>query len=110
MTAPVEETLSGGVDYMAFYMPQELKLDQLPEPNDDSVTLHALSARTVAVIAFSGWARDKLVQKNRETLLATLAKHGKEPRGEVFLAQYNPPWTLPWKRRNEVIVEAAARQ
>lgn len=110
MTAPVEQTLTGTDDYMAFYMPAELKLDQLPEPNDDSVTLHAVPARTVAVIAFSGWARDKVVQENSQALLATLASHGIELRGQVSLAQYNPPWTLPWKRRNEVIVEIAARQ
>ncbi len=110
MTAPVEQTLAGEDTFMAFYMPDQMALDQLPDPNNDKVTLHAVPARTVAVVAFSGWARDGVVQDNIEVLMATLAEHDIEPRGEVALAQYNPPWTLPWLRRNEVMVEIPAQR
>jgi hypothetical protein len=63
----------------------------------------------VAVIAFSGWARDGVVQEKTEELLATLAAHGLQSQSEPILAQYNPPWTLPWNRRNEVMVKVAAQ-
>lgn len=110
MTAPVLRSMASEDNYMAFIMPEALKLDRLPVPNDDRVTLHAVPAKTVAVISFSGWARDKAVQENRQVLLDTLASNGIEPRGLIVLAQYNPPWTLPWLRRNEVMVEIPAQR
>ncbi|MFT4520664.1 MAG: hypothetical protein ACI9JM_003069 [Halioglobus sp.] len=104
MTAPVERTLAENDNYMAFTMPEQHSRDSLPEPDDRSVTLHQVPARTVAVIKFSGWARDQVVQEKVQDLLATLAAHGIEPQSQPLLAQYNPPWTPPWKRRNEVMV------
>jgi len=104
MTAPVERTLAESDNYMAFTMPRQHSRDSLPEPDDRSVTLHQVPARTLAVIKFSGWARDQVVQEKVQDLLATLAAHGIEPLSQPSLAQYNPPWTPPWKRRNEVMV------
>lgn len=109
MTAPVERSLSSETNYMAFYMPEKMTLESLPQPNDNSVTLHEIAARTVAVMRFSGRATNESVQENVQALLASLASRGIEPLGEVTLAQYNPPWTLPWNRRNEVMVEIPAR-
>ena len=105
MTAPVEKTLAEDNNYMAFTMPEQHSRDTLPEPDDSGVTLHEVPARTVAVIKFSGWAREQVVQEKVQNLLATLSSHGIEPQSEPSLAQYNPPWTPPWKRRNEVMVE-----
>ena len=108
MTAPVERSLSSEKNYMAFNMPEAMTRESLPQPNDDKVTLHEVPARTVAVMTFSGRARNESVQEKVRALLATLASRGIEPVGEVTLAQYNPPWTLPWNRRNEVMVEIPA--
>ena len=105
MTAPVERSLSEADNFMAFNMPGQFSMDELPQPNDSSVTLHKIPARTVAVISFSGWAREGVVREKVQALLATLASHGIETSSEPLLAQYNPPWTPPWKRRNEVMVE-----
>ena len=105
MTTPVERTLAENDNYMAFTMPEQHSRDTLPEPDDSGVTLHEVPARTVAVIKFSGWAREQVVQEKVQNLLATLSSHGIEPQSEPSLAQYNPPWTPPWKRRNEVMVE-----
>ena len=105
MTAPVEQTLATGGNYMAFTIPREHSLDDLPRPDDDRVSLHPVPAKKMAVISFSGWARDAVVEENVRILLATLDEHGIETLGQPVLAQYNPPWTPPWKRRNEVMVE-----
>ena len=104
MTAPVEERLSGEDAYMAFTMPAQYRLEDLPAPNGQSVTLHEVPARTVAVVTFSGWARDGVVEKQTRILMATLETHGWVAVGAPSLNQYNPPWTL-WGRRNEVMVE-----
>jgi hypothetical protein len=59
----------------------------------------------VAVLRFSGWATSGRVEKHRRKLADSLASAGIEPRGEWLLNQYNPPWTLPFMRRNEIWVE-----
>jgi len=107
MTAPVEETLDSK-PVMAFTMPSEYDMDDLPVPDDSQVELVEVPSRTVAVIAFSGWATDETVARKTELLLLTLQANGIETIGSPSLNQYNPPWTLPFLRRNEVMVEVAA--
>ncbi len=103
MTAPVEETLEEEPT-MAFTMPSEHRMEDLPAPDDESVELVAVPERTVAVIAFSGWATGGKVADKTEELLATLESNGIEATGSPSLNQYNPPWTPPFMRRNEIMV------
>lgn len=104
MTAPVEtrDTEDG---YMAFTMPSEYSMEDLPAPLDDSVSLHEVPPRRMAALSFGGWATDGKVERMTVELFATLEENGIETVGPPALNQYNPPWTLPWKRRNEVVVE-----
>ena len=105
MTAPVGETLGSDNPVMTFTMPSAYTMDELPEPKDGSVTLHEVPERTVAAIRFSGWATGGKVQRYTRELLATLEKNGIEVTGTPGLNQYNPPWTPPFMRRNEIAVE-----
>ncbi|NQX87802.1 MAG: heme-binding protein [Halioglobus sp.] len=106
MTAPVETRMPPD-GYMAFTMPTEYNMDQLPHPEDRRVSLHSLPARRMAVIAFSGWATDGKVDQKTKELLSVLAAHDVETLGRPALNQYDPPWTPPWRRRNEVVVQLA---
>ena len=108
MTAPVETSMTRD-SYMAFTMPSEHAMEDLPAPNDGSVSLHEVPARTVAAIRFSGWATSAKVERMTETLIATLQANGIEPLGPPSLNQYNPPWTPPWMRRNEIMVVIPAQ-
>lgn len=103
MTAPVETHMTD-TGYMAFTLPSQYTMAQLPSPSDQSVSLHAVPARRIAVIAFSGWATDGRVEEKSRELLSVLEANAIQTIGEPFLNQYNPPWTLPWNRRNEVAV------
>jgi len=106
MTAPVEtHTTADG--YMAFTLPSQYAMAQLPSPNDQTVSLHAVPARRIAVIEFGGWATDGRVEEKSRELLAVLEANDIQTIGEPFLNQYNPPWTLPWNRRNEVAILVA---
>ncbi len=105
MTAPVEESLEANQPLMAFTLPREYELEDLPEPADDSVRIQTVPGRTMAAIRFSGWATDGKVKRNTEQLIATLKQHGIEAVGTPSLNQYNPPWTPPFLRRNEIMVE-----
>jgi len=103
MTAPVQQTMSGPAE-MAFMMPSEFALDELPTPNDERVAFRQAPAYTAAVIRFSGWANAEKADDHWQKLRGFLIREGIEIVGEPTLNQYNPPWTLPFLRRNEIIV------
>jgi len=110
MTAPVEETLSSEAPIMAFTMPAQYAMDDLPAPQDDSVQLTEMPGRNMAAIRFSGWATDGKVDRKTDELMETLARHGIDTVGDPSLNQYNPPWTPPFLRRNEIMIEVRLPQ
>ncbi len=104
MTVPVTMQQTAGQWRMYFVMPSQYSLSTLPKPNNAAVTLRELAESRVAVLRFSGLAgEDKTAQKTAE-LLAWLKSKDLTPISTPELARYNPPWTLPFLRRNEVMV------
>ena len=106
MTAPVQQTMAGEKE-MAFMMPAEYTLKDLPQPEDQRVAFREAPAYTAAVIQFSGWASAEKADENWQQLQRFLIAEGINITGEPTLNQYNPPWTLPFMRRNEIIVPVA---
>ena len=106
MTAPVQQSMEGDRE-MAFMMPAEYALEDLPEPEDQRVSFREAPAYTAAVIQFSGWASAEKADENWQQLRQFLIAEGIDITGEPTLNQYNPPWTLPFMRRNEIIVPVA---
>jgi hypothetical protein len=106
MTAPVQQSMAGEKE-MAFVMPAEYALKDLPEPEDQRVSFREAPAYTAAVIQFSGWASADKADEHWQQLRRFLIAEGIEITGEPTLNQYNPPWTLPFMRRNEIIVPVA---
>lgn len=104
MTAPVTMQQKEGQWRMYFVMPSQYSLDTLPTPNNPAVKLRELPANRVAVIRFSGLAGEEKTAKKTAELLDWLKTKQITPLGEPELARYNPPWTLPFFRRNEVLV------
>jgi hypothetical protein len=105
MTAPVTTSAGSGGMEMFFVMPSGTTLKGLPKPEDSRVELAEIPARTLAVIGFSGYADDDPVKKNELMLLSILKENKMTTRGRQFLMQYNPPWTPPFMRRNEIGIE-----
>ena len=106
MTAPVQQSMAGEKE-MAFMIPAEYALEDLPEPEDQRVSFREAPAYTAAVIQFSGWASADKADENWQQLRQFLIAEGIDITGEPTLNQYNPPWTLPFMRRNEIIVPVA---
>ena len=106
MTAPVQQTMAGEKE-MAFMMPAQYALKDLPQPEDQRVSFREAPAYTAAVIQFSGWASAEKADENWQQLQRFLIAEGIDITGEPTLNQYNPPWTLPFMRRNEIIVPVA---
>ena len=106
MTAPVQQSMAGEKE-MAFMMPAEYALEDLPAPEDQRVSFREAPAYTAAVIQFSGWASAEKADEKWQQLRGFLIAEGIDITGEPTLNQYNPPWTLPFMRRNEIIVPVA---
>jgi hypothetical protein len=103
MTAPVisEETERGW--YISFNMPKQYSKETLPIPNNSEVKIIEVPAEKFAVITFSGLVRDKKYAEMLNELIEEMKKRNIEPKGPPILARYNPPWTLPFLRRNELM-------
>ena len=108
MTAPVLQTATEADRFeVAFIMPSEFTMDTLPTPNNDQVNLEEVPGRTMAVLSFSGTTPERVIAEKTDALLESLESDGVEVVGAPVLARFDPPWTLPHRRLNEVMVEVA---
>jgi hypothetical protein len=71
----------------------------------NQIEIDSIGPRTMAVIKFSGFAGPEKDERYFNLLLDTLKKYGIEPEGEAYIMRYNPPWTPPFMRRNEVAIK-----
>jgi len=104
MTAPVLQTEQQGIWNVRFLMPSRYTLDTLPKPNNARVRLIAVPAARMAVVQFPGLAREDDVLAETAKLNTFISKHKLQVVGQPALARYNPPWSLWFMRRNEMMV------
>lgn len=92
---------------MSFVMPSKYG-SNLPLPKDPSVKIKEVPKKIVAVAAFSGFVTDEEVTR-RESILRDALKNNSQFQVKedalVEVAQYNPPFSLPFTRRNEIALE-----
>jgi hypothetical protein len=108
MTTPVTTTSSGD---MRFYLSGGATADLLPQPLENAgVLLEEIPPARLAVRTFTGFVTDGEIARQKDTLLSNLeldgveldVAHGASVPHLIF--QYNPPYTLPMVRRNEIAV------
>ncbi|MGY4654009.1 SOUL family heme-binding protein [Mycobacterium sp. URHB0021] len=105
MTAPVAQARgSDGRWTIRFFMPSKWTMDTLPAPDSEDVTLVTAPGETVAVLRFSGDRGPKAVAARTDELIRTLLDNGIEPVGDAVAWFYDPPWTVPFRRRNEIAI------
>jgi hypothetical protein len=107
MTAPVTQQGQENSWTVRFIMPKSWTMQTLPAPSDPRVKLEPLPARRFLVLTFSGLARDDAIMRRTAELREYAASQKLATVGEPVLAFYNPPWTLPMLRRNEIMLELA---
>jgi effector-binding domain-containing protein len=120
MTAPVEmeplpqkinmakPVLTEGNDntwIVSFIMPSEFTLETLPEPNNKNIKILSIPKEKYAVIIFSGLVRESSYQEKEKLLNQFIKEKKLKSSGEIKIARYNPPWTLPFFRRNELMIK-----
>ncbi len=104
MTAPVAQIRGGNSSVIRFFMPSKWTMDTLPKPDDDHVTLVEVPAETYAVLRFTGDRSPSAVAARTDELLGILREHDIEATGEAIAWFFDPPWTLPFRRRNEIAI------
>jgi len=116
MTMPVEigyDSSAPEARKMAFVLPSEdvEAADGPPRPRDPTIEVAQVPERLVAVREFAGVATAGEVERQFQKLLSVLEEDGAyapEVAGRYSVLQYNPPYTLPWRRRNEIAVVVTA--
>ena len=99
MTTPVFMNKDG----MSFVLPEKNK-DNAPKPSSQGVSLKTVPARSMAVYRYSGSASRSNEQAALKELMTWLATNKLDFVNEPVVAYYDPPCTLPFFRRNEVMV------
>jgi len=105
MTIPVMQQKDRNAWKVRFVMAKKYTMETLPKANGREVVLVPLEKRRFAVIRFAGTPEDEKLKRQTEKLEAYIASEKLICLGEPMYAFYNPPWTLPFLRRNEVMME-----
>jgi hypothetical protein len=107
MTAPVAQAAVDEGHAIRFFLPAALR--DAPVPNDLRVRIVEVPGETVAVFRFTGGTDPASIAAARAHLLAALPRTSWVAGGEPVTWFYDPPWTIPALRRNEVAVPVALR-
>ncbi len=111
MTAPViiESNMlpvgAGNQWTVSFVMPSEYTMASLPKPINPQIKIREVPAEKRAVITFSGFYNEEKVKEKTQALRDWIKTKNLKPIGEPQFARYNPPWTLPFMRRNEILIQ-----
>ena len=105
MTAPVLQQKTQEKWSMAFVMPSEYSLETLPEPLDPLVMIKSIPSKKVAVLIYSGTLSAERISDKSQQLIAWLKANQYTPLSDARSAAYDPPWTIPALRRNEIHID-----
>ncbi len=106
MTAPVQSVNTEQGWTISFVVPGKYTWDTVPQPTNPDVYLRqAAPGKITAVIRFSGRWTEKNALKARNELYKKLEEANVSPISKPIIAAYNSPFSIPWFRRNEILVE-----
>jgi hypothetical protein len=104
MTAPILAEGENKKWVVSFVMPKEYSLDTLPKPNNKDISISSIPPQKYAVVVFSGLVRESNYDEQINLLNNYVVNKNLVTVGKVQIARYNPPWTLPFFRRNELMI------
>ncbi len=90
---------------VSFVMPSEYTMTTLPKPLNSQVKIREIPAEKRAVILFSGFNSAEKTQEKTQLLQDWIKSKNLKTTGDPQFARYNPPWSLPFLRRNEVMIQ-----
>jgi len=104
MTAPVSLQPAQGRWAVSFMMPAAYTIETLPEPVDPGIMLRQIPDRRMAAVRYSGFWSEKNYLRYKNKLEEWIHKEGLTILGDPIWARYNPPFTLWFLRRNEILI------
>ena len=105
MTVPVYQQENNETWTMTFVLPSKYTLETIPEPLDKNVEIKTLPGKKVAAIKYAGFISTQKIEAKALTLQTWLEENDYKAISEPYSAAYDPPWTIPFFRRNEVHIE-----
>lgn len=104
MTAPVVLGGDAEEESMTFLLPSKYKtVEEAPVPENPAVKLSmAPAGRCDAVFRYSGNLNMQDAPEKAKGLIEALEKDAVKIVGHWTVHGYNPPFTLPWCKRNEI--------
>ncbi len=105
MTAPVNIESNAGQWAVSFVMPSEYTMETLPKPLNSKVKIRQIPAVKRAVVTFSGFYNSQKVAEKTVELEEWMKTKNLQAIGVPKFARYNPPWSLPFMRRNEIMID-----
>lgn len=110
MTAPVTMAPGTNSTEMRFMVPSRYTRETVPAPLDARVEIVEVPAEDLAVVRFSGTLSEEAVAEClRELRRWIAARSDYEAAGPYRVAGYDSPFTLPFMRRNEVMLPVKPR-
>jgi SOUL heme-binding protein len=108
MTAPVSQQSVQGKWAVSFTMPASYTMETLPTPDDSNIKLRQVTPRRLAAVRYSGfWSEEKYLL-HKEKLEKWIKDNRYTVTGEPVWARYNPPFTLWFMRRNEILIPVSS--
>ncbi len=101
MTTPVIQKESKEDNTMSFVIPEKFGQD-IPEPNNPNIKIKKFHEGLYGVIRYSGFSNRTKESNMNKKLEEWIEKNGYKKESDSMLAFYNPPFTLPMFRRNEI--------
>lgn len=105
MTVPVEQD---GTGTMRFFLPRAVSAAGAPAPTEPGIRLVEVPAERIAALRFSGRLTPEARAAHTRVLTDVLAAAGRRADGPPFVMGYDPPFAIPFLRRNEVAVRLAS--
>ena len=105
MTVPVEQGTAGT---LRFYLPRKVADADVPEPTEPGIRLVRVPPERLAVLRFSGSATPEAREEQARILERVLDAASRKPAEPPFFMGYDPPFSVPFLRRNEVAVRLPA--
>lgn len=104
MTAPVFMNENENRETMSFVLPSNFTFETTPKPTDPDVRLEKVDDFTVAAIEFTGFLSESNIETHRQTLENWIKASNYTQTAPYQIAGYDPPWTIPFLRHNEVLI------
>jgi hypothetical protein len=105
MTAPVTVAPETNGWRVQFVMPSAENVQTLPQPLNPQIQLRPVPEHDAVSVRFSGFTTQASIQEQTDRLRVWATSKNLKLSPTAQVARYDDPFTLPWNRRNEILID-----